>query len=98
MASLTEEQLRKEFRRVDKNNDGTITVAELRKYYLPMQEMLGVKPELAEQEIQGLLKRLDTDNSGTISFEGINFFIYIFIELFCFFSRIQIILLQSLNQ
>jgi Ca2+-binding EF-hand superfamily protein len=70
MASLTEEQLRKEFARVDKNNDGTITIDELRKYYLPMQEMLGVMPEVAEQEIRGLLKRLDVDNSGTISFLG----------------------------
>jgi Ca2+-binding EF-hand superfamily protein len=68
--ALSEEQLRKEFRRVDKNNDGSITVEELKKFYLPMQEMLGVKPEVAEKEIQGLLKRLDTDNSGTISFEG----------------------------
>lgn len=70
MSALSEEQLRKEFRRVDKDNDGSITVDELRKYYLPMQEMLGVKAEVAEQEIQGLLKRLDSDNSGTISFEG----------------------------
>jgi Ca2+-binding EF-hand superfamily protein len=70
MASMSEEQLRKEFRRVDKDNDGSITVEELRKYYLPMQEMLGIAPQVAEQEIQGLLKRLDADNSGTISFEG----------------------------
>jgi len=76
MASLSEEQLRKEFRRVDKDNDGTITIEELKKYYLPMQEMLGVNPKVAEQEIQGLLKRLDTDNSGTISFEGISFFYF----------------------
>lgn len=69
---MSEEQLRKEFRRVDKDNDGTITVEELRKYYLPMQEYLGIAPQMAEQEIQGLLKRLDTDNSGTISFEGKN--------------------------
>jgi Ca2+-binding EF-hand superfamily protein len=76
--SLTEEQLRKEFRRVDKDNDGSITVEELRKYYLPMQEMLGVQPQVAEQEIQGLLKRLDADNSGTISFEGtVSFVFYI---------------------
>jgi len=70
MASMSEEQLRKEFRRVDKDNDGSITIAELKKYYLPMQEMLGISPQVAEQEIQGLLKRLDTDHSGTISFEG----------------------------
>jgi Ca2+-binding EF-hand superfamily protein len=75
MASMSEEQLRKEFRRVDKDNDGSITIAELKKYYLPMQEMLGISPQVAEQEIQGLLKRLDTDHSGTISFEGRFFFI-----------------------
>ncbi|CAF0747115.1 unnamed protein product [Adineta ricciae] len=69
MAALSEEQLRKEFRRVDKDDDGSITIEELRKYYLPMQEMLGVRPEVAEQEIQGLIKRLDSDNNGTISFE-----------------------------
>jgi len=74
MASLNEEQLRKEFRRIDKDNDGSITVEELRKYYLPMQEMIGANPQVAEEEIQGLLKRLDTDNSGTISFEGTSFF------------------------
>ena len=70
MSSLTEEQLRREFRRIDKDNDGSITVEELKKFYLPMQEMLGVSPQVAEQEIIGLLKRLDTDHSGTISFEG----------------------------
>ena len=70
MSSISEEQLRKEFRRMDKDNDGSVTVEELKKYYLPMQEMLGISPQMAEQEIQGLLKRLDTDNSGTISFEG----------------------------
>lgn len=68
--SLTEEQLQKEFDRVDKDKNGTITVEELRKYYLPMQEMLGIAPQLAEQEIRGLIKRLDVDDSGTISFEG----------------------------
>ena len=70
MSSLSDEQLRKEFARVDKDNDGTITVEELRKYYAPMQEMLGVSQAMAEQEIRGLLKRLDVDNSGTIDFEG----------------------------
>lgn len=67
---MSEEQLRKEFRRMDKDNDGSITAEELKKYYLPMQEMLGIDPKMAEQEMQGLLRRLDTDNSGTISFEG----------------------------
>ena len=76
MASLSEEQLRKEFRRVDKDNDGSITVEELKAYYLPMQEMLGVAPQVAQQEIQGLIKRLDTDNSGTISFDGRLVFFY----------------------
>ena len=67
---MSDEQLKKEFRRIDKDNDGSVTVEELKKYYLPMQEMLGVAPQVAEQEIRGLLKRLDVDNSGTISFEG----------------------------
>ena len=67
---MSEEQLRKEFSRVDKDNSGTITVEELRNYYLPMQEMLGMSPAVAEQEIRGLIKRLDVDNSGTIDFEG----------------------------
>ena len=70
MSSITEEQLRREFRRIDKNDDGSITIEELKSYYVPMQEMLGVSPEVAKQEIIGLLKRLDVDNSGTISFEG----------------------------
>ena len=68
--SMTDEQLRKEFDRVDKDKSGSITIQELRNYYIPMQEMLGVAPEIVEQEIRGLIKRLDTDNSGTISFEG----------------------------
>ena len=70
MSSLNEEQLRREFRRIDKDDDGSITIDELKKYYLPMQEMLGISPQVAEQEIIGLLKRLDADHSGTISFEG----------------------------
>ncbi|CAF2525271.1 unnamed protein product [Rotaria sp. Silwood2] len=69
MASLTEEQLRKEFRRMDKDGDGSITVDELRQYYKPIQEMIGTSPEIIEKEIQGLIKRLDVDDSGTISFE-----------------------------
>jgi hypothetical protein len=89
--ALSEEQLRKEFRRVDKDNDGSITIDELKKFYMPMQEMLGVKPEAAEQEIKGLLKRLDTDNSGTISFEGKYLFLK-FLLTCSFFYRIQIVL------
>jgi Ca2+-binding EF-hand superfamily protein len=95
--SLSEEQLRKEFRRVDKDNDGSITIEELKKYYLPMQQMLGVSPQAAEQEIQGLLKRLDTDNSGTISFEGTLFFSFFLLNEFFSFHRIQIILFKTLN-
>ncbi|CAF0788990.1 unnamed protein product [Adineta ricciae] len=74
MSALSEEQLRKEFRRIDKDNDGSITIEELRKYYLPMQEMLGIRSEVAEQEIQGLVKRLDSDNNGSISFEEFKLF------------------------
>ena len=70
MSSVNEEQLRRDFRRIDKDDDGSVTIDELKKYYLPMQEMLGIAPQVAEQEIIGLLKRLDTDHSGTISFEG----------------------------
>jgi Ca2+-binding EF-hand superfamily protein len=89
--ALSEEQLRKEFRRVDKDNDGSITIDELKKFYMPMQEMLGVKPEAAEQEIKGLLKRLDTDNSGTISFEGKYLFLKkILINLFFFFIEFKL--------
>ncbi|CAF0916055.1 unnamed protein product [Didymodactylos carnosus] len=68
--SLTEEQLKKEFKKLDKDNDGNITVEELRKYYLPMQEMLGMSPVLIEREIQAILSRLDLDRNGTISFDG----------------------------
>jgi Ca2+-binding EF-hand superfamily protein len=69
-AMASDEQLEKEFRRIDKDHDNSITIDELRKYYLPMQEMLGMSPQLAEQEILGLVKRLDKDGSGTISLEG----------------------------
>ncbi|CAF1165802.1 unnamed protein product [Rotaria magnacalcarata] len=74
MSSLSDEQLKKEFLRMDKDNDGSITIDELKNYYKPMQEMIGVSPQMAEQEIQGLIKRLDVDNSGTISFEEFKLF------------------------
>ena len=66
----SDEQLEKQFKQIDKDHDGSITMDELRKYYLPMQEMLGIAPQLAEQEIIGLMRRLDKDNGGTISLEG----------------------------
>ncbi|UJR35980.1 hypothetical protein I4U23_028721 [Adineta vaga] len=69
MAALSEEQLRKEFEKLDKSKDGTITVDELRTYYLPMQDMLGISPQLAELEIQGLLKKLDNDHDEKITFD-----------------------------
>ncbi|CAF0732291.1 unnamed protein product [Rotaria sordida] len=69
MANITDEQLEKEFKRIDKNNDKSITIQELRQYYVPMQEMLGISQEAAEQEIQGIIKRLDIDQDGRISFE-----------------------------
>ncbi|CAF0861533.1 unnamed protein product [Adineta ricciae] len=62
------------FKSINKDNDGSITIEELRKYYLPMQEMLGIRSEVAEQEIQGLVKRLDSDNNGSISFEEFKLF------------------------
>lgn len=95
MASVTEEQLRKEFARLDKDNDGSITVEELRKYYMPMQEMLGIHKDVAEQEIQGMLKRLDNDHSGTISFEGETRGAFAFVDHVSFF-RIQIVLHPTL--
>jgi len=94
MASPADEQLEKEFKRMDTNNDNAITIEELKKYYLPMQEMLGISPQLAELEIQGLVKRLDTDQNGTISFEGkeqyafsLIVFIFILVEFKKFMSR-----------
>ena len=66
----TDEQLEKQFKQIDKDHSGSITIDELKKYYLPMQEMLGIAPQLAEQEIIGLMRRLDTDHGGTISLEG----------------------------
>ncbi|CAF4151319.1 unnamed protein product [Rotaria magnacalcarata] len=70
MANITEEQLQKEFRRLDKDDSKFITVDELRQYYLPMQEMLGISNALAEQEILGFMKRFDDDGNRKISFEG----------------------------
>ncbi|CAF3476253.1 unnamed protein product [Rotaria sp. Silwood1] len=75
MPTISDEQLEKEFKRMDKNNDKSITVEELRHYYLPMQEMLGVPQQVAEQEIQGLMKRLDVDHDGRINFEEFKKFI-----------------------
>ena len=92
MSSVSEEQLRKEFNRIDKNKDGIISLQELKDYYVPMQEMLGVSPFVAEQEIIGLIKRLDVDNSGTVSFDGIEFhFLFVaHLNTLCLF-RIQTI-------
>ncbi|CAF0825742.1 unnamed protein product [Adineta steineri] len=70
MTSLSDDQLEKEFDKIDKSKDKTITVEELRKYYVPMQKMLGMSPQLAEVEIDGLIKRLDTNHDGNITFEG----------------------------
>lgn len=72
MANLTEEQVEKEFRRLDKDDSKFITFDELRAYYVPMQEMLGISKEIAEQEILGFMRRLDADFNGRISFEGKN--------------------------
>ena len=70
MSSQSEEQLKKAFDRIDKSGDGKISVDELKNYYLPMQEILGVNKEVALQELRGLLRRLDVDESGTVTFEG----------------------------
>lgn len=96
----SDEQLEKEFKKIDKDNSGSITVDELRKYYLPMQEMLGVSPQLAEQEIVGLMRRLDTDHGGTITLEGKEktlFFLFLEKTMNCY-CRIQEILVSTLNQ
>jgi hypothetical protein len=93
----SDEQLEKEFRRIDKNHDNSITIDELRKYYLPMQEMLGIAPQLAEQEILGLVKRLDTDNNGTISLEGKQKSFFFFSSTIKSFSRIQEIHVSTIN-
>jgi len=68
----SDEELEKQLKRLNKDNDKPITIVELRKYYLLTQEKLGIAPQLAEQEIQGLIKRLDIDANGKISFEGKN--------------------------
>jgi len=82
----SDKELEKEFKRIDRNNDKSITFEELRKYYLPLQEMLGIAPQLAEQKIQGLIERLDTDNDGKISLEGKHFFfIFSINNIFSFF-------------
>ncbi|CAF0831433.1 unnamed protein product [Adineta ricciae] len=75
MAALSDEQLRIEFDKLDTNKDNAITIDELRKYYIPMQEMLGISKQLAESEIEGLIKRLDTDNDRKITFDEFKNFI-----------------------
>ena len=70
MATLSDGQLQIEFDKLDTNKDNAITIDELRKYYVPMQEMLGISKQLAESEIEGLIKRLDTDDNGKITFDG----------------------------
>ena len=50
--SLSEEQLRKEFRRVDKDNNGSITVEELRAYYLQDKKCLELHPKLLNKKFE----------------------------------------------
>lgn len=70
MSAANQEELKRAFAKIDKNGDGSITVDELKNYYLPMQEMLGINKEVALQELKGLMRRLDVDESGTITFDG----------------------------
>ena len=70
MSNFTDEQLKKEFDKIDKDRDNAITIEELKTYYLPMQEMMGISRQLAEMEIQGMVKRLDVDHNDRITFEG----------------------------
>lgn len=73
MSSMQEEELRREFNKIDKSGDGSITISELEAFYIPRVQLLGISENAARQEIIGLIRRLDTDHSGTISFEGFSF-------------------------
>ncbi|CAF1160894.1 unnamed protein product [Rotaria sordida] len=74
MSRLTDQQLEKEFKQMDKNNDKSVTIAELRSYYIPMKERFGVSSKAVEQDVQRYLKRVDTDRNGKISFQEFKFF------------------------
>ncbi|CAF2632059.1 unnamed protein product [Rotaria sp. Silwood2] len=90
MSHFTDEQIEKQFRQMDENNDKLITIAELRSYYIPLKERFGVSQKEAEQQIQRYLKQLDTDRNGNISFEDLDCESFIF-----FFNTITIQHIQT---
>lgn len=64
----SKEDLTKEFRLFDKNNDGFIDRNELK---LVLQKILP-KFKLPDSEIRRMISNVDTNNDGKIDYKGIN--------------------------
>ena len=62
----TKEDLRKEFRLFDTNNDGFIDKHELKKV---LQKILP-KLKLSDDEIKRMISNVDTNNDGKIDYNG----------------------------
>jgi len=55
--------LGKEFAKLDKNNDGVLSIEEIR-------NGLNDSGKMNSKEIQDILKSIDTDGSGSINYTG----------------------------
>lgn len=73
-SSTARDDLRKEFRMFDINNDGFIDKDELKKV---LQKLLP-KFKLPDSEIKRMISNVDTNNDGKIDYNG-KFFFYFFI-------------------
>ena len=64
MKAMTEDDLKQAFSAFDRNGDGYISHAELKK----MMKSLGHK--LSDREVEAMIREIDVNNDGRISFKG----------------------------
>lgn len=70
----TEDEIREAFKLFDKDNNGCITVTELRNILTETGQK--IRPEEADE----LMKAIDTDGDGKIDYEGTEFYMLLFQE------------------
>lgn len=71
----TEDEIREAFKLFDKDNNGCITVTELRNILTETGQK--IRPEEADE----LMKAIDTDGDGKIDYEGTELYMLLFQEL-----------------
>lgn len=74
--SNTEDEIREAFKLFDKDNNGCITVTELRNILTETGQK--IRPEEADE----LMKAIDTDGDGKIDYEGTKFYMLYFKNLY----------------